>query len=340
MEDGSSEINGSVDDAEILRKKEIKKAMLEKRKEERIENLQQKRCEDIESKTKLETYDYFVSHFKEECDDIQRKLTSEDINKSDRVEVAKYLEDLSESYEKVLKFVNDSTMFLRSYQLEQAQKTLNQIMTSISSKKVELIPKKKFAFKSKKKNETSVKEKNQDSSMASDSRKFDFSANECGISDKSGETVIMKPDSINQRDVSLSKLENSRIELPGYPGTVHLDNIKNCVILCGPVSGSVFVDNCIDTKIVTGCQQLRVHNTTDTDFYIHVTSRAIIEDTKRVKFAPYNWDYKSLDNDFIKSGLNKETNNWNKVDDFNWLAADTPSPNWSVLSETERKQTW
>ncbi|XP_039265201.2 tubulin-specific chaperone C-like [Styela clava] len=334
----SSETNGSKDT--IMKKKELKTAMLEKREEERVDSIQQKRNQDTESKAKMETYDYFISHFKDECDAVQTELDRTDINKSDRIQIASYLENLSESYEKVLKFVNNSTMFLRPYQLEQAQKTLNQVQTDVSKKKLELIPKKKFTFKSKKKNEVSVKESDKNPVKKVDDKKFNFSASECGISDKYDATIAMKPDEINQRDVSLTKLENCRLELSGYPGTVHLNNIKKCVILCGPVSGSVFVDNCTDTKIITGCQQLRVHNTTDTDFYIHVTSRAIIEDTSRVRFAPFNWTYENLQDDFGKSGLNKDLNNWSKVDDFNWLAADIPSPNWSLLPESERKQQW
>ena len=30
-------------------------------------------------------------------------------------------------------------------------------------------------------------------------------------------------------------------------------------------------------------------------------------------------------------------NNWDDVDDFNWLAADKASPNWSILPEAERE---
>lgn len=75
-----------------------------------------------------------------------------------------------------------------------------------------------------------------------------------------------------------------------------------------------------------------------TDFYLHVTSRAIIEDSKNVRFAPYNWSYENLDSDFEKSGLDTTTNNWNQVDDFNWLANDAASPNWTILPESVRKQ--
>ena len=36
------------------------------------------------------------------------------------------------------------------------------------------------------------------------------------------------------------------------------------------------------------------------------------------------------------AGLNKEQNNWDKIDDFNWLASKDPSPNWTILSQDKR----
>ena len=36
------------------------------------------------------------------------------------------------------------------------------------------------------------------------------------------------------------------------------------------------------------------------------------------------------------SGLDRSTNNWNLVHDFNWLASQEPSPNWLVLPEHQR----
>ncbi|XP_063750061.1 tubulin-specific chaperone C isoform X2 [Eleginops maclovinus] len=86
--------------------------------------------------------------------------------------------------------------------------------------------------------------------------------------------------------------------------------------------------------------KLRTHNTTDTQVYLHVTSRAIVEDCHGVHFAPFTWSYPTLDEDFIVSGLDRDRNNWSQVDDFNWLAAGTPSPNWNVIPEAERKTNW
>ena len=31
-----------------------------------------------------------------------------------------------------------------------------------------------------------------------------------------------------------------------------------------------------------------------------------------------------------------EVNNWDKIEDFNWLSSSAPSPNWNILPESQR----
>lgn len=58
------------------------------------------------------------------------------------------------------------------------------------------------------------------------------------------------------------------------------------------------------------CQQLRVHTSIDVDFYLHVVSKAIIEDCERIRFAPFTWTYPELEKDYNDSGLNRDSNTW------------------------------
>jgi hypothetical protein len=108
--------------------------------------------------------------------------------------------------------------------------------------------------------------------------------------------------------------------------------------MCGPVATSVFVDDCVDCISYLACQQLRIHNTKHCNFYLHVTSRAIIEDSTQVGFAPYSWKYDNIELHFKTAGLDVSRNNWDLVDDFNWLASDKPSPNWHILKDNEKKE--
>jgi len=165
-------------------------------------------------------------------------------------------------------------------------------------------------------------------------------ASECGFTKRDNELLKLSSTDVEKKDVVLSSLSGCHVVIQGSPSTVHVTSVRDCVILCGPTSGSVFVDDCQKSVVIVACHQLRVHRTSSTCFYLHVTSRAIIEDCSLVQFAPYNWTYTLLDEDFHKAGLNRMCNNWNAVDDFNWLAADKQSPNWSVMDEDTRIRSW
>ncbi|EMP37461.1 Tubulin-specific chaperone C [Chelonia mydas] len=65
--------------------------------------------------------------------------------------------------------------------------------------------------------------------------------------------------------------------------------------------------------------QLRTHRTRDARIYVQVTSRAMVEDCSGVRFAPYTWSYPGIEGDYESSGLDRGRNNWNLVDDFDWL---------------------
>lgn len=43
---------------------------------------------------------------------------------------------------------------------------------------------------------------------------------------------------------------------------------------------SIFIERCVNTELVLACQQLRIHDARNCLFCIHVTSKAIIEDSK------------------------------------------------------------
>jgi len=167
-----------------------------------------------------------------------------------------------------------------------------------------------------------------------------FLASESGFTKRANELLVLSSTDVEKKDVMLSSLSGCRVLIRGCPSTVHITSVRDCIVLCGPTSGSVFVDDCQKSVFVVACHQLRVHRTSNTDFYLHVTSRAIIEDCSAVQFAPYNWIYADLDEDFHKVGLDHTRNNWNAVDDFNWLAADKQSPNWSVMDEDARVPSW
>ena len=91
---------------------------------------------------------------------------------------------------------------------------------------------------------------------------------------------------IESRDLIMNNLRNETVlgkivvRILGSPGTLHITNMDNVTVLCGPVRTSIFVENCINCDFVVACQQLRIHTTRHSNFYLHVTSKVIIFQSK------------------------------------------------------------
>ncbi|XP_070378781.1 tubulin-specific chaperone C-like [Dermacentor albipictus] len=153
-------------------------------------------------------------------------------------------------------------------------------------------------------------------------------ASTLGFQGRSGETLMLSD--VNGKDMELDSLDTCEVTVHGCPATLFARRLKNCHIRCGPVATSVFVEECERCTFHIACQQLRVHNSHKCEFRVHIQARSIIEDSKELLFAKYDFTYDGDERDWCASCLDKTVNNWNKVDDFNWLAADQPSPNWKL----------
>lgn len=335
----------NVCDAE--RRAAIIQERLQKRHESRAKDAERRR-EDKESHAVAEEKsEYFSNTFGAQRASIEELLSR--CTGVDRSVGTERLEEATVKTAQLQKFLNDSTMFLTPHALEKAQASLQKVQASLAEIREELMPKKRFAFRSRTKvadsvstTTTTAAAADTPSPAAAAVNQVDGSAapEQCGFSNMDGVYLTKAGEDIHKRDLLLSHLTNCRVRLYGSPSTLHLKHIDSCEILCGPVSSSVFVDQCKNSTLALPCQQLRTHNTTDTQVYLHVTSRAIVEDCRGVSFAPFTWSYPALEEDFATSGLDRERNNWNQVDDFNWLAAGTPSPNWTVIPEADRKTSW
>lgn len=192
-------------------------------------------------------------------------------------------------------------------------------------------PKKAFKFNAKR---SQIKPKKAEQAIVDDKDSQAEEVNEadlCGLRNRTNEKLKLDRDYVNAKDVQLCDLDGCEVDVYGNASTVHIINCKNCKIRIGPVSTSVFIDKCIQSTLHLFCQQLRVHNTYDTTFYLHVTTKGIIEDSRALKFGRYEFEYDSLENDILNSKLNRSINNWNKIEDFNWLVTNQQSPNWSLI---------
>ncbi|XP_022061997.2 tubulin-specific chaperone C [Acanthochromis polyacanthus] len=319
---------------------------LQKRHQARIEDAERRKEAKESQSVSEEKVQYFSSTFNRERADIEELLAS--CSGADRPLVTQKLDEATAKTAQLQKFLNDSLMFLTQYELRQAQAALQKLQTSLTETREEALPKKKFAFRARTKAAEKVSAAGTPPPDAAgtpppadpDVTVVDGTSEQCGFSNVKDELLTKTAEEIQKQDVLLTHLSNCKVRLMGSPSTLHLKNIDGCEILCGPVSSSVFIDQCRNSTLAFPCQQLRTHNTIDTQVYLHVTSRAIIEDCRGLSFAPFSWSYPTLEEDFAVSGLDRQQNNWREVDDFNWLAAGTPSPNWTVLPEADRKSSW
>ncbi|XP_008833977.1 tubulin-specific chaperone C [Nannospalax galili] len=259
---------------------------------------------------------------------------------------AERLEEAAARLQGLRKLLNDSVVFLAAYDLRQGQEALAQLQTALAERRQELQPKKRFAFKTRRKDAVgAAKVDAAPVAPAAPSPPLTEKGGPdaswaCGFSNLESQVLEKSADELHQRDILLTELSNCTVTLRGNPNTLRLAKARGCKVLCGPVSTSVFLEDCSDCLLAVACQQLRVHTTKDTRIFLQVTSRAIVEDCSGIQFAPYTWSYLGIDKDFQDSGLDRNKNNWNAVDDFNWLARDVASPNWSILPEEEWEVQW
>lgn len=313
---------------ELLKRETDRKFLVEKRKEEK----------DVSVRDQM---DFFSEAFTKKHYEIEDGLRLIEEGEIEKKHLPDHFEKWCKETQILNKFLSVSTYFLNNYTIRKCIEKINCLEMKLKELEETLLPKKKFGFKSRKTPKYQTGKKLISEVDGNLKKVFCYSEIiSSGFSEKKNEKLSLDNEDILKKDVEISKLEDCTVTLFGNPSTMHITNVSRCKIFCGPVSTSVFVENCDDCTFVFACQQLRIHSTHNCSFYIHVTSRAIIEDTDHVGFAPFNWKYDDLDKHYEESGLDLNRNNWSSVDDFNWLANDVPSPNWRVIDDHERTEEW
>ncbi|XP_072689081.1 tubulin-specific chaperone C [Canis lupus baileyi] len=317
---------------------------LQRREQERQLEVERRKQKRQNQEVEEEKSDFFAAAFARERAAVEELLESG--------ESMEQLDEAAARLQGLQKLVNDAVLFLAAYDLRQGQEALTRLQATLAERRQELQPKKRFAFKTRRKDAVSATTVDAAPGPAAAEGILAFppplkeegggigSGFVFGFSNVESQVLEKRAEELHQRDVLLTELSKCTVRLYGNPNTLRLAKARGCTLLCGPVSTSVFLEDCSDCVLAVACQQLRVHTTRGTRIFLQVTSRAIVEDCSGIQFAPYTWSYPGIDKDFEGSGLDRSKNNWNDIDDFNWLARDTASPNWSILPEEERTVQW
>lgn len=313
---------------------------LSKRDAQRLEKLQKAHKAREEVDACNENEEFFAGAFKMKSEYIEDMLSQ--IPTMETKVLPSHFDNIKRDLNDLQKYVVTSSFFLKEFNMRKYLGIVQNLQTKCYELEDRYVPRKKFGFTKKKlpksHNEKQSSLDEADAAGKTDSNKWDEKL--FGFHCQKNKVLALENDELFQRDVALSNLKNCTVALKGVMGTLHMTDLENCIVLCGPVTSSVFIEKCNNSKIVTACQQLRMHTSVRCDIYLHVTSKGIVEDCSEIRTAPYNLYYDDLEKHFNMSSLDKKVNNWDNLDDFNWLAPDIPSPNWSVLDVKQRVSDW
>ncbi|KAG4072254.1 hypothetical protein HA402_004186 [Bradysia odoriphaga] len=316
---------------EVEAKKDRKTTLMVNREKERQQNRENALKSKANTNAEEEDRDLFRETFEKRVREVEENL--ENMQPGDTKNLSKQLYDASGAIQELQNYLSNSTLFLPDYNVKGYQGIISKLVTNLENTKTKLLPKKKFGFKAKPLVTTIT-----DTPLLKPLKNISTKAQNVDwtVQNRANEEILLQNDETNNKDLTMSTLTTCLIIIKGHPGSLQLSNLKKCLIVCGPVSRSIFADNCEDCTFTFGCQQLRLHSSKDCSLYMHVTCRAIIEDCVNISVAPFNYTYDNIDIDFMKAGLDIKVNNWEDVADFNWLSTDKASPNWKKLRVDER----
>jgi hypothetical protein len=260
------------------------------------------------------------------------ELTGSNIPKD---EIGERLNHIDCTISTLHKSLSSFTPLLIPYEVKRSKNALSEAKEKLSDIENKLLPKKKFGFKSKGNVKCVIKGEKKPVTLTSNGTKHDEP-----VIVRENETIHMSREDVAGKEVQLANLSGCTVIIEGSPKALNLTSLRDCVIASGPVTTSVLLYNMTNCVLGVACQQLRVHNASHSRFFVHVTAPIVIEDSKNVKFGPYNFYYPGFEEDFKSSGLKEELNSWNCINDFNWLVSGKPSPNWSIMPDDERSYTW
>lgn len=287
-----------------------------------------------EQKSELEGVDYFDSVFDKKVIEIRTRLDALD-SSSESSHIQEEFTAIAKDLQELQRYFTSSTIFLSDHKIQRCQNIINQLVTKSDETKARIVPKKKFGFK----NKSTVTQKTESKvdGVVTEVAKKEFIWT---LTQKKNEIIELNSEKANNQDLTLKEMDNCVIVIKGHPGSLQMLKMKNCLILCGPVARSIFAESCENCTFAFTCQQLRLHTSLNCDIYMLVTSRAIIEDCREIRFAPCTYIYDGHAEDLEKSGLDGSVNNWENIGDFNWLSTDKQSPNWSRVENEQKISDW
>jgi len=258
------------------------------------------------------------------------------------------LASVADSIVKLHALVSGATSFLPLAIRESSLSRISEFEASLKTERERLMPRKKFSFKNRGK-VTAVQDvaggvsetlaarcPPPDALTAKREDTFAAPTGCQGFRSKQDETLVREAGHDGSSDFALEHLIRCHVQLLSHCTALWIRGLRNTTLFALPVNGSIYVTDCEDCVLYVGSRQLRIHTSQAVDFYVHTSSHPIIENCSALRFAPYPTLPTAYCAAIEAAGLKLENNQWDQVDDFNWLKAHH-SPNWSIMTNEDRQ---
>lgn len=267
-----------------------------------------------------------------DCGKDSKAISNDGAKGKSKIELESEFNQANNKLDELKQLFTDLKIFLPAYNLRRAQETLNNLKDKIEGKRKNLLPRKKFTFKAQlvPLKVTAASSDVDDQGTPKETKDLVFGSF-FGFKDIVDGNLSIERSESSGKDIQLINLTNCKVFIKGRPCSVSVFQCTNSEINIGPVDSSVFINSCSECSFQIMCHQLRIHQSRNCQFNVHLTSRGIIEDSTGLVFTPFSWSYSGFDEDLQLTSLDVSSNNWDAIDDFDWLVADKPSPNWSRL---------
>lgn len=150
--------------------------------------------------------------------------------------------------------------------------------------------------------------------------------------------LIKIPGSIDGQPFEIASCSNCTLVVLDHCAQVQIDDCRDCRILIGACSSSIFIRNSTNCSFYVCGKQIRVREVTKSTFYIYSFAEVHIELSKKLNFAPFNGGYPEQTKHFIDAQLDPHHNLWYDIYDHNDQEA--KRLNWALLDPNDYESPW
>ena len=310
-----------------------------------------------EEATTVESSSVFWESFRREKESIALALREVEGDKSEKFEAVVALEGRGRG---LSASITAATAYLSAYDVKRAAREAKETCDAVAEAKKKLAPRKKFGFQRKPPPQEAA---SKDVAAAAAKKTMPENAEEGGkgppqqqnqnIDKKKTTLVFERTGFFGERgrvlvwqtteeagEVHLDDLEDCVVFVAADVSTLRMRKLRRCQVFARCVAGPAYVQDVTASSLRLVSRQLRIHDTYDTDFYVHLATGPIIEDCHRLRFAKYamRWcqeEEGGKKHTFKAQVLPLRPDAWKDVQDFKWLRVDEPSPHFRLIPEAD-----